>query len=71
MAHLPIAEIQARRVAATQDILSQWQLTNKNREWYAIMCPCRIDCGCMPFDEVPQLVMVNCMYVGELDYFFC
>ena len=28
-----------------------------------------IDCGCMPHYEVPQIVLKDCMYVGELDYF--
>ena len=69
MAHLPSAEIAARREAATQDILSVWN-TIQGAEWYSLQCPCRIDCGCMPEDEVPRIVLNNCMYVGELDYFF-
>ena len=68
MAHLPSAEIAARREAATQDILSVWN-TIQGAEWYSLQCPCRIDCGCMPEDEVPRIVLNNCMYVGELDYF--
>ena len=35
-----------------------------------IQCPCRIDCGCMPEGEIPRIVPNNCMFVGELDYFF-
>ena len=69
MAHLPHAEIVARRTAATQDIISVWQGI-KGHEWYAIQCPCRPDCGCMPHDEIPRIVLTNCMYVGEMDYFF-
>ena len=69
MAHLPSAEIAARREAAIQDLLSVWN-TMQGAEWYALQCPCRIDCGCMPEDEVPRIVLNNCMYVGELDYFF-
>ena len=69
MAHLPAAEIAARREAATLDILSVWN-TMQGAEWYSLQCPCRIDCGCMPEDEVPRIVLNNCMYVGELDYFF-
>ena len=68
MAHLPSAEIAARRQAATQDIIEEWQ-TMQGSEWYAIQCPCRIDCLCMPQQEVPRIVLNNCMYVGELDYF--
>ena len=69
MAHLPSAEIAARREAAKEDILSVWN-TMQGAEWYALMCPCCIDCGCMPEEEIPRIVLNNCMFVGELDYFF-
>ena len=69
MAHLPNAEIVARRTAAKQDIISVWQ-GMKGHEWYAIQCPCRPDCGCMPHDEIPRIVLTNCLYVGEMDFFF-
>ena len=69
MAHLPSAEIAARREAATQDILSVWN-TMQGAECYCLQCPSRIDCYCMPEDEVPWIVLNKCMYVGELDYFF-
>ena len=69
MAHLPTAEIQARRQHATQDILQEWQAI-QGLEWYAVQCPCRHDCGCMPHNEVPRIVLSQCLYVGELDYFF-
>ena len=69
MAHLPTAEIEARRQHATQDIIQEW-LPIQGTEWYAIQCPCRPDCGHMPHDEVPRIVLSQCMYVGELDYFF-
>ena len=69
MAHLPQAELDARHAAAKQDILSVWQ-TMQGAEWYAIQCPCRPDCFCMPVEEVPRIVLSNCMYVGELDNFF-
>ena len=68
MAHLPLAEIEARRQAASLDILSVWNYM-QGAEWYALQCPCRIDCGCMPEDEVPRIILNNCMYVGELDHF--
>ena len=69
MAHLPPAEIIARRNAASQDIIAEWQ-QHQGQDWYALQCPCRIDCGCMSELEVPRLVLSNCMYPGELDYFF-
>ena len=69
MAQIPSAEIAARRTVATQEIIEEWQ-TMKGSEWYAIQCPCRIDCFCMPQQEVPRIILNNCMFVGELDYFF-
>ena len=69
MAHLPRAEIAARREAATQDILSIWN-TMQGAKIYALQCPCKIDCGCMPEDQVPRIIMNNCMFVGELGYFY-
>ena len=69
MAHLPSAEIEARRQHASQDIIQEWQ-SKQGLAWYAIQCPCRPDCGCMPHDEVPRIVLAQCLYVGELDFFF-
>ena len=69
MAHLPTAEIHARRGHATQDIIQEWEKM-KGAEWYALMCPCYIECSCMPVNEVPRIVLSQCMYVGELDYFY-
>ena len=69
MAHLPNAEIVARRGHASQDIIQEWQ-TMQGAEWYALQCPCRPDCEHMPEDEVPRIVLSQCMWVGELDYFF-
>ena len=69
MAHLPAAVINARRQHATQYIINEWE-TMIDADWYAIMCPCNIECGCMPLDEIPRIVLSQCLYVGELDYFF-
>ena len=66
MAHLPAAEIQARREAAMKDILEEWQ----GNEEVAILCPCRIDCMCMSLNEVERVVLTFCLYPGELDFFF-
>ena len=56
MAHLPSAEIAARREAAKQDILSVWN-NMQGCEVYVLQCPCRIDCGCMDEDEFPRIVL--------------
>ena len=69
MAHLPTAEITARRQHATQDKIQEWT-SNQWAKWYAVQCPCCPDCGHMPENEVPRIVLSQCMYVGELDYFF-
>ena len=68
MAHLPHAEILARRAAASQEIVEEWQ-SNPGAEVYIIMCPCRIDCGCMSEVEFPRIILNCCMFVGELDFF--
>ena len=69
MAHLPEAEIAARRETAKQDILRIWE-TMKGSEVYIIQCPCLIDCQCMDEDEYPKIVITNCLHVGELDFFY-
>ena len=69
MAHLPHAEIEARHAAVKQDILSVWQEI-QGPQWCVTQCPCQPDCFCMPAEEVPRIVMSNCLYVGELDRLF-
>ena len=39
-------------------------------EWYSLQCPCRPDCECMTYNEVPRIILSECLYGGELDYFF-
>ena len=43
MAHLPTAEITARRQHATQDIMQEWT-SNQGAEWYLVKYPCHPDC---------------------------
>ena len=66
MAHLPPAEIQARRNIAFNEILQEWQGNSE----VAILCPCRIDCMCMSLNDVERVVLTRCLYPGEMDYFF-
>ena len=66
MAHLPAAEIQARRNAAINEILEEWQGNSE----VAILCPCRIACNCMAVTEVERIILSFCLYPGELDYFY-
>ena len=69
MAHLPSAEIEARRQHASVDIIQEWS-NIQGAQWYAIQCPSRPDCGHMPEEEIPRIVLSQCMWVGELDFFF-
>ena len=66
MAHLPPAEIQARRNIAFNEILEEWQGNSE----VAILCPCRIACNCMAVTEVERIILSFCLYPGELDYFY-
>ena len=68
MAHLSPAEVEARRQAISENILGCWAAT-PGFDLYFILCPCLIDCQCVPVDESPRLVLNNCYYVGELDWF--
>jgi len=69
MAHLSVAEIDARRETASSEILAgAAQYPGYNT--YAIVCPCNINCGHMPTHEIPRIMLSRCMYPGELDYFF-
>ena len=69
MAHLPPILIAQRRTQLYQELLALWQPLH-GQEWYALMCPCNIDCRCMPEEEVPRMKVDLCYYPGELDYFF-
>ena len=69
MAHLPSVEIQVRRQGTSQEIIAEWQVQDRPN-WVAIQCPCRIDCGCIPLNQVARIVISNCLYVGELDYYY-
>ena len=69
MAHLHPAEIDARRANATIEILAGIA-QYPGRTWYALVCPCNIDCGHMPHDEVPRIMLSRHLYPGELKFFF-
>ena len=58
-----------RRAKATLEILES-VAQHPVRPYYALMCPCDIDCRCMPFDEVPRVRLSFCLYPGEMDFFF-
>ena len=69
MAHFAPAVIEERRAKAHAEILARIE-DLPVRAWYALMCPCNIDCHCMPYDEVPRVRLSFCLYPGEMDYFF-
>ena len=73
MAFLPPGVITQRRLDLTNEIVALYHNLDdhlQNQEWYGLMCPCDIDCMCMPYDEVPRLRVSSCYLPGELDYYF-
>merc|ERR1712121_236611 len=69
MADLPQEVVQGHRQAITNAILAYTALY-PGYEWYALVCPCNIDCGHMPPEEIPRIMLSGCYYPGEFDYFF-
>ena len=69
IAHLSPAELGARRATASSKILAG-TVQYPGHKWYVLLCPCNIDCGHMPPQEVPRITLSRCHYPGELDYFF-
>merc|ERR1711942_306695 len=69
MAHLPPAALEERRLIASARILSV-AAQHSGHEWYALTCPCNIDCGHMPQHEIPRIMLPMCYHLGELDFFF-
>jgi len=61
MSHLPKAEIAIQRGAARSEILAG-TAEYPRRTWYALMCPCNIDWGHMPHDEVPRIKLSTFLY---------
>ena len=52
---------------ACDALLSSWE-ANSGSPTYYMLCPCSIDCPCVPHDK--KLVLDKCYYVGELDKIF-
>ena len=69
MSYLPTEVIEQRRNQLCAELLNLWHPL-QGKQWYAIMCPCNIDCLHMPEDKVPRLRISACYFPGELDYFF-
>ena len=68
MAHLPEEVLQERRQTISNEVLAYTALY-PGHEWYALVCQCNIDCGCMPPEEIPRIMLSECYYPGEYDYF--
>ena len=69
MAMLTPQVITQRRLLLSHKILALWQPL-QGQDWYTMMCPCDIDYGHMPVQEVPRLRLPTCHFPGEMDYFF-
>ena len=65
----PAQVVQERREIITNAILA-YNAINPGHEFYALVCPCDINCGHMPEDEIPRIMLAQCYYPGEYDYFF-
>ena len=68
MAHLHPAEVESRRLKISQDIIAEWS-PKKGEDLYFLLCPCGLDCPCVPLEESPRLRVSFCPYPGELDFF--
>ena len=69
MADLPQEVVQERRHTISNAILAYTALY-PGHEWYALVCPCDINCGHMPPEEIPRIMLSGCYYPGEYDFFF-
>ena len=69
MADLPPQVVQQRREIIANAILA-FNAINPGHDYYAVVCPCNINCGHMPEDEIPRIMLAQCYYPGEYDYFF-
>ena len=69
MADLPVQVVQQRRDSIANAILA-FNAINPGYDYYAMVCPCDINCGHMPEDEIPRIMLSQCYYPGEYDYFF-
>ena len=73
MAFLPDGVIAFRRRMLTREIVALYHNLEdslQNLEWYALTCPCDVDCHHMPLDEIPRLRIRDCYFPGELDFYF-
>ena len=69
LAIIPDQLIEERRQQLSEEVLELWNPL-QGREWYALQCPCLIDCQCMPENVVPRLRIHRCYFPGELDFYF-
>ena len=69
MADLPPQVVQERRQTITNATLA-YNTIHPGHEFYALVCPCDINCGHMPEDEIPRIMLAQCYNLGEYDYFF-
>ena len=69
MADLPQQVVQERRECMTNAILA-YNALHPGHAFYALVCPCDLNCGHMPEEEIPRIMLAQCYYPGEYDYFF-
>ena len=69
MADLPQNVLQERRETMSNAILAYTALY-PGLAWCALLCPCNLNCGHMPQEEIPRIMLPECYYPGEYDFFF-
>ena len=68
MLDLPQQVLQERRETMTNAIL-EYNALYPGHAWYALVCPCNLNCGHMPQEEIPRIMLPECYYPGEYDFF--
>ena len=59
-----------RYTETANHILIEWMAMGSITGEYYLQYPCRIDCYCSEWDDVPRISLFRCLYPGELDQFF-
>ena len=67
MDNIILAGLAARQQAICDELLSLWY-TKPASQWYAVQCPCMLDCCCMSDEECPRLQLNHCNTAADLNY---
>ena len=63
-------ELISERYETTKNhIVTQWLNMGAREGGYYLQCPCRQDCYCVDWNQIPRISLNFCLYPGELDMF--